>query len=365
MEDKKDPPIPSSSIEAVLAKHGADLEPLEAKVGQMDALSSAVKEKAEALAEARLRIIEAQAGVVDPHRRRWLWRLILPQLGVFYQYPPRRLYIPEYYTLARPLASPPTISIVTPTFNQGQFLELTIKSVLEQNYPKLEYIIQDGKSSDQTIEILDRYRKRLSHCESSSDNGQANAINLGFRHASGEIMAYLNSDDLLLPGALHYIARYFVEHPKVDVLYGHRVIIDERDEEIGRWVLPAHDSKVISWADYVPQESLFWRRRIWEKVGARVDESLRFAIDWDLLLRFRDAGGQFVVLPRFLGAFRFHSHQKTSTQMASLGVEEMNRLRERCHGRTVSLKEIRRHVIPYFIRHLIYHKLYRLGLLRY
>lgn len=273
--------------------------------------------------------------------------------------------IPEHYSSIRPFLSPPTISIVTPTFNQGQFLERTINSVLEQNYPKLEYIIQDGSSTDQTAGILELYRKSLTHCDSATDSGQANAINRGFRHATGEIMAYLNSDDLLLPGALHYVAGYFVEHPHVDVVYGHRVVIDEHDREVGRWVLPPHDHEMLSWADYVPQESLFWRGRIWEKVGGAVDESFRFAIDWDLLLRFRDAGAQFALLPRFLGAFRYHPQQKTSSQMADLGVQEMNRLRERCHGRPVSSDEIRRHIRRYLFRFLVYRQLYRFGLLQY
>src|SRR5207302_369335 len=148
----------------------------------------------------------------------------------------------------------------------------------------------------------------------------ANGLNVGFEHATGEIMAYLNSDDVLLPGALNYVANYFREHPEVDVVYGHRVVIDEYDQEIGRWVLPGHDDEVLSWADYVPQETLFWRRRIWEDAGGMIDESFRFAIDWDLLIRFRDAGARMARLPRFLGGFRVHPHQKTSKEMADIGV---------------------------------------------
>ena len=82
----------------------------------------------------------------------------------------------------------------------------------------------------------------------------------------------MNSDDLLLPGTLNYVAGYFEKHPDVDVVYGHRVLIDEYDREIGRWVLPPHDDEILSWADYVPQETLFWRRRIWDKTGAAMDE---------------------------------------------------------------------------------------------
>jgi glycosyltransferase involved in cell wall biosynthesis len=257
------------------------------------------------------------------------------------------------------------LSIVTPSFNQGRFLERTLRSVLDQHYPKLEYIVKDGGSSDETVDILKRYQSSLTFCESAKDRSQAHALNLGFRHASGEIMAYLNSDDLLLPGSLHYVAAYFARHPEADVVYGHRVMVDENNSEVGRWVLPPHDDGVLSWADYVPQETLFWRRRVWERVGATFDESFDFALDWDLILRFRDVGARFVRLPRFLGGFRLHPQQKTASQLAHLGLHEMNRLRQRCNGRPVSYAEISRHIARYLFRHVFYHRLYLLGLLRY
>jgi hypothetical protein len=109
-----------------------------------------------------------------------------------------------------------------------------------------------------------------------------NRLNWGFRRITGEIMAYLNSDDLLIPGALHHVAEYFHRHPEVDI---------DHDPV---WVLPPHDNDVLSWADYVPQETLFWRRRIWDKIGGAFDESFDFALDWDLLLRFRDVGARLV-----------------------------------------------------------------------
>ena len=178
-------------------------------------------------------------------------------------------------------------------------------------------------------------------------------------------MAYLNSDDMLLPGALHYVARYFATHPEIDVVYGHRVLIDEYDQEIGRWVVPPHDDDILSWADYIPQETMFWRRSIWEKAGGLIDTNFKFAMDWDLILRFRDAGARIVRLPRFLGAFRIHPHQKTSAEISQQGVREMGRLRERCHGRKVSDAEVHQHIKKYLFRHLVLHKLYRAGLLKY
>src|SRR5262249_57016793 len=128
--------------------------------------------------------------------------------------------------------------------------------------------------------------------------------------------------------------------PAIDVVYSHRVLIDEQNGEIGRWVLPPHDDPILRWADYVPQETLFWRRRLWEKAGSYIDESYQFALDWELLLRFQQAGAKFKRLPPFLGAFRVHSTQKTSNQLGTVGQQEMARLRERCHGRPVSHVDI-------------------------
>ena len=237
--------------------------------------------------------------------------------------------------------------------------------MLCQNYSKLEYIVQDGGSEDGTVEILKKYKDRLSHWESKKDNGQTPAINLGFRHATGEIMGYLNSDDLLLPGALHYVAEYFSRNPDVNVVYSHRIVIDEYDREIGRWVLPPHDDDVLSWADYIPQETLFWRREIWERCGGSMDESFKFAMDWDLILRFRDAGAKFARLPRFLGAFRVHPHHKTSKELDDLGWKEMQLLRARCQGREVSDMEVHSNIRKYLWKHVLLNKLYRLGFLKY
>ena len=155
----------------------------------------------------------------------------------------------------------PTISIVTPNLNQGKYLGRTIRSVADQSYPHLEYVIEDGASTDNSVQVIEEFASHITHWESAPDSGQADAINRGMRKTTGQIMAYLNSDDLLLPGSLSYVARYFATHPKVDVVYGHRLLIDEHDREIGRWISPPHDDKLIAWADYIPQETLFWRRR--------------------------------------------------------------------------------------------------------
>lgn len=279
--------------------------------------------------------------------------LIRPRLGNLNQYAPRKLTLPKSYYANKPPQPAPRISIVTPSFQQGLYIERAIKSVLEQGYPNLEYFVQDGGSTDQTVSILKGYERRISGWRSEKDNGQSHAINLGFARVSGEIMAWLNSDDLLLPGALAFVADYFERHPSVDVVYGDRLLIDEDDMEIGQWILPGHDGKMLNWADYVPQETLFWRRSVWEKVGGQVDESFRFAMDWDLLVRFRDAGARFAHIRRFLGAFRVHAHQKSTAVIGDIGVEEMNRIRKRILGRAPSQNEIRRAALPFFARHLV------------
>ena len=288
--------------------------------------------------------------------RQSIAQAMLPRIGVLYQYPPRPMVLPASYRKLPNLSHPPRISIVTPSYNQAAFLERTIESVLNQGYPNLEYIVQDGGSKDGSVAVLEKFSDKLSHWQSAPDGGQTAAINLGFHHATGDILAYLNSDDLLLPGVLHYVADYFDRHPEVDAVYGHRIIIDEADREIGRWVMPPHDGEVLSWADFVPQETLFWRRRIWDKIGSQLDESFHFAMDWDLLLRLRDAGANFVRLPRFMAAFRVHPQQKTSAEIGDIGFKEMTRLRERSLGRTVGDTEIRLAVAPYLMRHVLYDK---------
>lgn len=254
----------------------------------------------------------------------------------------------------------PSISLVTPSFNQSKYLERTIRSVLDQNYSNLEYRVQDGGSKDGTVDVLESWQEGLSGWRSESDRGQSDALNRAFSKTRGEIMAWLNADDLLLPGALACVADYFARYPEVDVVYGNRLLIDEDDREIGCWILPRHDDGVLSWVDFVPQETLFWRRRVWERAGARVDESFRFAMDWDLLIRFREAGAKITHIDRFLGAFRIHAHQKTCASINDVGHPEMDRIRKRCLGRVPNQREIRRAVAPYIARHMTRHLLHRI-----
>jgi glycosyltransferase involved in cell wall biosynthesis len=277
-----------------------------------------------------------------------------PRIGRFRHYEPKPLSVPASYRRTRLPEPAPTITIVTPSYQQGRFLGRTIYSVVSQEYPRLEYVVQDGGSSDETRVVLRHFEPLLTRWTSEADDGQADGLNRGFRGTTGELMAWLNSDDLLLPGSLAYVSRYFAEHPSVDVVYGHRLMIDENDDQIGAWVLPPHEDLVLTLADYVPQETLFWRRRIWEASGGLVDANLAFALDWDLLLRFRDAGARMVRLPRFIGAFRVHDAQKTTVTHA-IGEAECEALRLRVYGRAVTEDERVAGLRPYLARHLLAH----------
>ncbi len=219
----------------------------------------------------------------------------------------------------------PSIAIVTPSYQHGRFLEWTIRSVILQDFPKLEYVVMDGGSTDQTSEILARYGRYFAHLESAKDNGQADAVARGFAHTSGEIMAYLNSDDVLAPGALDFVAQFFEQNPGVDALYSHRVFIDERNRVTGYWLLPPHRDWLMKRWDYIPQETCFWRRSMYEKAGG-VDASFQFALDYDLFVRMMERG-KMARVDRFLGAFRQHASSKTARLIEGQVHSEVERVR--------------------------------------
>jgi len=236
----------------------------------------------------------------------------------------------------------PKVSVVTPSLRQAKYIEQTIRSVLDQEGVRIDYTVRDGGSDDGTVEILRRHSDRLRGWVSEPDHGQADAVNKGFAAvdcAPDDVMAYVNSDDLLMPGAIRHVAEYFARHPKVDVVYGHRVLIDECGNEIGRWLTPRTSSYDLRLHDFVPQETLFWRKRLWDRTGG-LDAGFHYSADWDLLLRFADAGAVFHRLPWFLGLFRRHPSQKTGTIAREVGVPEDERLRRRTLGRDPSAEEI-------------------------
>ena len=215
----------------------------------------------------------------------------------------------------------PKISIVTPSFNQGPFIEWTVRSVFLQRYPNLEYILMDGGSTDQTRRALEPYAGRFAHYVSEKDSGQADAIKRGFERCTGHIMSYLNSDDMLAPGTLHFVARYFAEHPDVDAIYSHRVTVNDQNRVLWYWLLPRHCDWYMTRWDLIPQETCFWRRSLFEKCG-NVDANFHFAMDYDLFVRFMQ-NGKMVRVNRFLGAFRKHGDAKTSQLLETVGTQEI------------------------------------------
>ena len=271
----------------------------------------------------------------------WLFKKVVEdywmQIGILRHYDPRPLVWDARIPKARLADSKlPQLAIVTPSYGQERFIESTMLSILNQNYPRLRYVVQDGGSKDRSAAIIARYATRLHHWESVRDQGQADAVRKGFLHLESslgpdDIMAWLNSDDLIAPRALRYVAEYFATHPEVDVIYGHRIIIDPEDSDVGRWVMPRHDAPSLEWIDYIPQETMFWRKSAWDKAGG-IDPSFQFALDWDLLARFHRAGCLIKRVPYFLGCFRVHAEQKTSQAIHTTGAEEMTRIRTRFHG---------------------------------
>ncbi|MBR0966465.1 glycosyltransferase [Bradyrhizobium diazoefficiens] len=328
-----------------------------------DELRQALEQRLELL-ENRVVLLERNLDLISAGQRRSklrsLWRR--PPLWTFEQHPPRLLNLHASKPAPAIPPDPPRIAIVTPSYNHAQFLGATIASIISQNYPKLHYHVQDGASIDGTLDLLKGLGEGISW-KSEPDAGQSNAINLGFAGIDCDIMAYLNSDDMLLPGTLAYVSNYFTTHPNVDVVYGHRVFVDRDGLEVGRAVLPPHDGKALQYADYIPQETMFWRKRVWDRIGP-IDESFHYAMDWDFIMRAQAAGFKFVRLPRFLACFRIHEAQKTASTYA-IGIREMGILRRRVLGFDPTQMQIRRAIAPYLMKQLAYHYAYKLSLLRY
>lgn len=203
----------------------------------------------------------------------------------------------------------PKISVVTPSFNQARYIESTIKSVLDQGYPNLEYIIIDGGSNDGSAEIIERYSDQLAYWVSEPDEGQTDALVKGFGRATGEILCWLCSDDLYEPKTLCEMAEVFVRNPQWQVVYGDSLWIDANDnfirpkKEIGfnRFVW-MYDH------NYLPQPSTFWRRRIYEEVGG-LDTRLDLTMDADLWIRFAEHTDLHHV-PRVWSRMRYYPEQK-------------------------------------------------------
>lgn len=228
------------------------------------------------------------------------------------------------------------VSIVTPSFNQGRFIERTIRSVLCQNYQNIEFIIIDAMSTDETHSILRKYNRYVSKIVREKDEGQADAIDKGFRLASGTILAYLNSDDCYAsPRVVSDVVNSFYERPDVDLIYGRRYIVDEKGFYLHSYPYRRFNKEEVLVADYLPQECCFWTREIYEKSGNRLDPSYQFAMDYELFLRFLEHGAEFLSVDSVFGLFRKHDEQKTEAAWVERGLPEIARLQQKYLGRIV------------------------------
>ncbi len=215
------------------------------------------------------------------------------------------------------MATLPTITIITPSYNQGVFIEQTIDSILSQGYPNLEYIVLDGGSTDGTLDVLRKYDDRLVWI-SEKDRGQSDALNKGFRMATGEVIGFLNSDDYYEPGALMQVGRFFAERPDAAWVTGKCRTVDPHGREIRKLItlykqiwLRLRSYRVLLVLNYISQPATIWRRSVWEAVGG-LDERLHYAMEYDYWLRI---GQQFKldVLDEDLACFRVHPASKAGS----------------------------------------------------
>ena len=222
----------------------------------------------------------------------------------------------------------PKISIVTPTFNQGNYIEESILSVIGQKYPNLEYIIMDGGSTDGSVEIIRKYEKKLSFWISEKDNGQSHAINKGFNRATGDILLWLNSDDMLLPNVLKTLNEEVVK--RGDAVYFGNCIHFEETDKLKTWgsnALGLARNADIKDVDYIIQPSSFWTRKVYEDIGP-LSESLHYGFDWEWFIRARKADIPFIPVNKALSLYRIHEKHKSADGSGSRSSELLSIFKE-------------------------------------
>jgi len=215
------------------------------------------------------------------------------------------------------------ISLVTPCLNSGRTIERTLKSIEAQRFPDLEYIVVDGASQDDTLAIVDRYRHIVTRVISEKDKNVPNALNKGFRQATGEILCYLNADDCFEPGALHRVAQIFTERPEIDVVTGGcRRVFADGSELITQ--VPEHFLRLLPMRNGIEQPSTFWRRSVHKRAG-ELDESFFLAFDWEWWNRLQATGARFLAIPDVLSTYYFTEDNLTS-RAGQRVIDEMYRV---------------------------------------
>jgi glycosyltransferase involved in cell wall biosynthesis len=238
----------------------------------------------------------------------------------------------------------PTISVVTPSLNRKRYLAPALDSVLGQGYPALEYVVVDGGSTDGSVAVIEERESQLAWWVSEPDEGPWQALNKGFQHTTGEVMCWLGSDDLLTPWALGVVGEVFATFPQVEWLttlypiawdeHGHAVRCFYQDAYSRQAFFRGANLPGAGWpaTGWIQQESTFWRRSLWDRVGARLDDSLRLAADFDLWARFHQAGAELVGVATPLGGFRMHGDQKSAGDLPGY-VDEAKEIFFRAGGR--------------------------------
>jgi glycosyltransferase involved in cell wall biosynthesis len=242
--------------------------------------------------------------------------------------------------------SMPLVSVVTPSMNQARFLRAAIESVLAQDYQRIEYLVVDGGSTDGSVTVIKEYESRLAWWVSEPDNGQTDAINKGLAHASGEILAWLNSDDTYEPGAVAAAIKAFQESPECGLIYGGANYINDQGDVIGTFpTARTNYARLRQGYVHIPQQASFFRAELWRKLGP-LDPSFYFAMDYDLWVRIARYT-QLRYIPQIWGNFRLHTAAKTIVSDEPCW-SEMLRVHYRDGGAILSVI-----VAKYYLRKLV------------
>ncbi|MBU0490767.1 MAG: glycosyltransferase [Chloroflexi bacterium] len=251
----------------------------------------------------------------------------------------------------------PLVSVVTPSYNQSQFIEETIRSVLLQGYPNLEYMVIDGGSTDNSVEIIRKYDPWLAYWASEPDRGQSHAINKGWERSRGQVLAYLNSDDILEPDTLHRVVKTFQASPEAAVVYGDGNLVDGDGRLIRRLGAQDYNRANLMLVDYIHQPSAFVRRSAFESVGM-LDESLHMCMDYEYWVRLALAGFNMIYLPEVLSSARLTPNTKTGS-LALRFLDDTMRVLDTVYENEHVPEDLRR------VRSAAYGHAWRLGGVRY